>query len=138
MWTLGEDADYIPTFCLDCGRTAVEAVTHLPTNRKVERAPMPTLIFRGMVAQQHGGMTRSIRVDFQYGDNGPTNGTVLSEKEWKQFKNMTATQAKAFLRVLAQREWDALEETRLMADEVSKLQVQLDNRQRNWIGTALV
>jgi hypothetical protein len=132
VYTLGDDADYVLAFCPVCGNVQMEVLKHLPNTRLIDRQPPPRIVFKGFKVQALSGNSRSIRVDFDYG-NGILNSTVLGEKEITAFKNMTNLQRKAFLRILGEREWYALEEVRLLKQEADDLQTIYNGYQANYI-----
>lgn len=144
-YTLGEDADYIPVFCTECGAQKVEKIQHLPRARLLERLPAPKIEFLGFKVNQFSGHSRGIQVLYRYVDkeadvplSGKENSTFLSESEYEQFLSLTESGQRAYLKELGQREWDAMEEVRLMKEECSSLQEQLDAIGDKWVGKDLL
>lgn len=133
--TLGEEADYIPVFCLQCGEHRMEAIHHLPLNALQERRQPPCIQFLGFVVNQYSGNSRGIQVKFRYGDL--ENSTYLSDVEYEEFLLKPKEDQKAFLRELGLREWYALEEIRLMKEECDRLQLSLDRLSEEWINELL-
>lgn len=144
-YTLGEDADYIPVFCTECGAQKVEKIQHLPRARLLERLPAPKIEFLGFKVSQYSGHSRGIQVLYRYVDkekddpmSGKENSTYLSESEYEQFLSLTESGQRAYLKELGQREWDAMEEVRLMKEECSSLQEQLNVIGNKWVGKDLL
>jgi hypothetical protein len=135
-YTLGETADYIPVFCTDCGAHKVEAISHLPKEKLRQRKPPPEIKFLGIKVVQISGNSRGIQVCFSYGD--ANNSTHLSDTEYEEFLAMNPAAQRSFLKELGQREWDALEETRLMKEECDALQADLDAMTQAWKETDLL
>lgn len=122
---LGEMADYEVAQCPKCGTLATEEMKHLPDSQKAKRKPAPQITFVGFHVFEMSGNSRKVRVDFDYG-NDVKNSTYLGETELAELLAMTEKQRGDFLKVLGQREWDALEETRLMQETCASLQSELD------------
>jgi len=147
-YLLGDDADYIQVWCKICGITQMEAIKHLPSSELSKRNPAPKIIFKGLMVQAMSGNSYSVRVDFQYGDStlgingkeipGIQNSTILGELEMEAIQNMSTEQIKEFLLELGQREWDSLEEVRLMEGEVAKQQKKYDVLSANIINSNLL
>jgi hypothetical protein len=135
-YTLGEEADYIAVFCLDCGAQKIEAIAHLPSDKLAQKKPAPEIKFLGFRVTQQSGNSRSIQVLFSYGDIH--NSTLFSDVEYEQFLAMDTATQRAALKDLGQREWDALEEVRLMKETCDELQASLDNIAAPWVGTDLL
>lgn len=154
---LGETADYISTFCTLCGRTGIESWSHLPREALSERKPAPMIKIKAITAQQMSGNSRTIKVDFQYGEDiyednmdgimgdnqrlvlrAPHNSTILGETELAAFLTMDIAAQQQFLLGLGQREWDSMEEIRLMEQEVIVLQETFDKMSQAYIGTDLL
>lgn len=145
---LGEDRDYEVAMCPSCGVLATEEMRHLPTVKLADRLPAPKIEFLGFHIFAMSGNSRKVRADYKYQDevvdtegnittSAILNSTYLGELEISDFQLMTEIDRQAFLRDLGQREWDAMEEARLIEEEVSELQFQLDNLVVNLIGTDL-
>lgn len=150
---LGEDKDYELAMCPICGVVATEEMKHLPPEKLAERLPAPKIEFLGFHVFAMSGNSRKVRVDFRYKDaiiDGQdndgndiitepeiTNSTYLGEIELSDFLAMDTPARTSFLQTLGQREWDALEEVRLMNEETSALQVALDQLSVGVIGTDL-
>ena len=125
---LGEDRDYETAFCPDCGTVAMEELRHLPAVKLAERRPAPGITFIGFTAFLVSGNNHKVRADFQYGDgkSAQHNSTYLSEAEVASFLQMNESERAICLRALGQREWDALEETRLMEEICAATQTDFD------------
>ncbi len=139
--TLGETEDYIPVFCPDCGSHKVEAISHLPRSYLKERCVAPKIEFLGIDVVQFSGNSRGIQVKFKYTDESRDdvlhkeaiiNSTFLSDSEYEMFEAMSDDEARSFLLSLGQREWDALEEVRLMEEECAKLQDVITSKVSKW------
>jgi hypothetical protein len=86
------------------------------------------------------GNSRKVRVDFEYqaeeteGEGiykrivvpAIQNSTYLGEEELEAYLSMNEAQQEAFLLQLGRREWDALEEVRLMKEQIQSLQTALN------------
>ena len=68
----------------------------------------------------------------------PRNSTYLSDTEYDAFLKMSKEQQKTFLLTLGQREWDAMEEVRLMEEECTKTQIECDSLIVDLKGTDLL
>lgn len=145
----GEKADYINAWCTHCGYHTFEEICHLSAERLKERRPAPKIEFLGMNVCQYSGLSRGIQVKFCYVDGAKDdpkghvigrieNSTYLSDVEYERFLAMPPNERKAFILQLGQREWDAMEEVRLMEEECALLQSSLDNLCKDWIGTNLL
>ena len=140
LLVLGEHEDYALAHCLHCGAVAMETMKHLPEDRLARRQPPPKVEFVGFHVFEMSGSSRQVRADFRYTDDvvekhgdefehrtsGITNATYLGEDEIEAFLGMSNKQRKAFLQELGEREWYALEEVKLMQEQVGELQAQLD------------
>ena len=133
--TLGEEGDYIPVFCPDCKDQKIEQINHLPPERLKERCVPSCINFRGFKVQQYSGNSRGIQVLFDYGPgetdfgeagNLISNSTYLSDREYADFKEMSLEKRQEFLKSLGLREWNALEEVRLMKEECDKTQTEIE------------
>lgn len=145
---LGIDRDYEVAMCPDCGILATEEMKHLPPEKLAERLPAPKIEFLGFHVFAMSGNSRKVRVDFRYKDevldensevivSAILNSTYLGERELAEFLTMSEIDRTLFLQLLGQREWDAMEEARLIKEEVSNLQSQLDATIINLVGTDL-
>jgi len=142
---LGEDRDYEVAMCPSCGILATEEIQHLPKEKLSKRNKPPKIEFLGFEVFEMSGNSRKVRVDFEYQAeeieiNGiytrilvPAikNSTYLGEEELEEFLSMNENQRETFLLDLGQREWDALEEIRLIKEEVGLLQSELDGKIKN-------
>lgn len=135
--TLGEHADYISVFCVDCGHHKVEALKHLPEHRLLQRKLPKKIEFLGFKVCQYSGNSRGIQVRYRY-DKNNENSTFFSDHEYTQFLSMTEQERAIHLKELGLREWHALEEVRLMKKECSSLQSTLDNMVEHIVGADLM
>jgi hypothetical protein len=138
---LGEDRDYEVAMCPDCGVMATEELKHLPAEKLKERKPAPEITFKGFKVFPMSGNSRKVRVDFSYGTDGEKellNSTYLGEQEIEDFLAMSDKERKAFLKQLGQREWEALEEDRLMGEEIDRLQGEFDETVTDLAGANLL
>lgn len=153
--TLGETFDFTEVYCFDCGKVGIEKFHHLPSSELANRRPCPVMYLTDFKVQNLSGNTRTIRIGFRYGDDvyqtvtrnvknyvtdtieqvteevlvepAITNSTVLGENELVEFMAMTDNERKNFLRDLGQREWDALEEARLLHESIEEEQAIYNN-----------
>ena len=140
---LGETEDYIKVFCPDCGSQKTEALNHMPKKALANKRQAPKIVFEGIKVRQYSGHSRGIQVMFRYGDDteaeqAPRNSTYLSDSEYAKFLAMNQTEQKQFLLSLGQREWEAMEEARIMEEECKKEQEMLDNISEQLIGLDLL
>jgi hypothetical protein len=131
--TLGEHADYISVFCVDCGHQKVEALQHLPKHRLAERKPPKVMKFLGINVCQYSGNSRGIQVKYSY-DDGRQNSTLFSDAEYAEFLSMSKERKRDLIVKLGLREWDALEEVRLMDEECAFIQSELDKIAKEFEG----
>jgi hypothetical protein len=136
-YTLGEEADYIPVFCKNCGNHKVEAVKHLPKERLLQRRSPEKIEFLGFKVCQYSGNSRGIQVMFNYGEK-LDNSTYFSDAEFEEFSKLSGEEQRRYIYELGLREWYALEEVRLMEEECKQLQSQLDGIGEKWRGTDLL
>ena len=108
----------------------------------------PMIRLKGFEAEEMGGNSRRVRVDFQYEEDtyeemgtdpkgkplkprrvpGAHNSTYLGEDELDAFLALVSdSERRDFLLALGQREWDALEETRLMKEVCANLRANLND-----------
>ena len=139
---LGEDRDYEVAMCPNCGALATEELQHLPKENLSKRVIPPKIEFLGFHVFEMSGNSRKVRVDFKYKDEivewdenervvvepAILNSTYLGEEELEIFLSLNEEQREKFLLDLGQREWDALEEIKLMKEEVDLLQTQLNGK----------
>ncbi len=134
--TIGEAADYIPIFCPDCGTHKIEAMSHFPEEKRALMRPAPQIVFLGFFVSQNSPNSRSIQVRYSYGDQ--ENATSFSDVEYEEFLAMDKGDQRAFLKKLGQREWETLEENRIMREECVLLQTTLDEMGKEWKDTDLL
>jgi|GEM_PF-5334246 len=137
--TLGEDADYIQTFCLDCKIMGIEEVQHLPKNKLSRRREAPKIEFKGMRIQKMGGNSRQVFVDFEYGPEidipvgnhiktkKQVNSTIMGEQELEDFLTMTEGERVKWLHDVGLREWHSMEENDLIEEDMLDLHTTLHN-----------
>ena len=151
---LGETADYIPCWCVnpacrEIGNVRMDTIQHLPAEQLPLVRPPPKIEFLGLKINIHSGNSRQIQVMFRYVDavldekdrvvKEPVgNSTYLSDVEYKQFLSMTESERQSYLRQLGLREWNALEELRLMEEDTAHLQEQLDSMTSHWKGNNML
>lgn len=144
---LGETEDYLLIFCPDCGNAAMEKVNHLPESKLGERLPPPRVILQGIRVIEDSGRSRSVQVTFKYGEGKPDatgnaqeilNSTYLSDAELALFQAMVPSERKQFLLDLGRREWESIEELRLMRKENEHEQMALSSLVKDWVGTDLL
>lgn len=136
---LGETADFIPCWCdndlcKDVGHMHMDKIKHLPPLRLAQRNPAPKIEFLGFKVCIYSGNSRGIQARFRYIDkpsNDPhvghtENSTFLTDFEYDQYLAMNKADQSTFLLALGQREWDALEEGRLMEAESASLEATLN------------
>lgn len=151
-YTLGEIGDYIQVWCTNCFHTMMEKISNLPPEWLSRRQPAPMIRFLGLRINQLSGNTRNIYVDFQYTEDiishdeignevitpGLHNSTILGEKEATNIQDMSQDQVKQFLKSLGQREWDSLEEVRLMKEYLETQREQFDALTRAFVNQDLL
>lgn len=130
---LGEEADYINVFCLKCGDQKIEALNHLPKELLESRTTPNQIKFLGFKVCQYSGNSRGIQVMFKY-DDEKENSTFLSDVEYDAFVLMDDDTRRKYLEELGLREWNALEEVRLMQTECEELQTKLDEMGKIFVG----
>lgn len=140
-YILGEDGDYIQVWCVICYTTMIEKISHLPSMMLSQRQPAPMIKFLGFRVKQLSGNARHVYVDFQYEEDTVTqdylgndivtkglhNSTILGESEVTALMGMTEDEHKTFLLDLGQREWDSLEEVRIMKESLVEEQRLFDD-----------
>lgn len=143
----GEEADYALCFCKTCGIAGVEEHKHLETTIKEMSVKPPKVDFLGMRIIQLSGNSRMIYVDFSYGPgvidkegrvSDKKNSTVLGEQEYHDFLLMDDKQQLDFLIGVGEREWYAMEETRLLEQEIIVDQEDIDLKILKWKGKDLI
>lgn len=134
-YILGNDGDYIQIWCEDCGVTKMEKINHLSDQKRASALPAPTITFRGFRVMQLSGNSRMILVDFKYGegDSALYNSTVFGDTEVAEFKQLSTKDQRQFLQDLGQREWDALEEMRLLEEQIKEEQSEFDQVAKNFM-----
>ncbi len=133
----GEVADYTPAWCdneacSDFGNVKMDKIKHLcPTKLPFRLAP-PKVKFKGFKVHRYSGNSRGIQALYEYeglNEHGApiSNSTFLSDLEYDAFKLLDTVQQKQFLLELGTREWNALEEARLIDTHCSELEAELNN-----------
>lgn len=150
---LGETADYIPCWCCNdlCrnkGNMVMEAIQHLPPSKLALRRPPPKIEFIGFVVKATGGHSYSIFVEFKYVDAKSDtldpkkaaiiNSTLFSDVELAEYLSLNEDEQHDYLYKLGLREWNALEEARLMREEAAELESKLNTMTKKWIQTDLM
>lgn len=135
-FTVGEEADYVPVFCLDCGTHKVEAICHLPAEKKALIKPPPEIKFLGFRVNQLSGNSHLIQICYSYGD--VLNSSYFTDAEYEQFLKMDKKSQRAFIKRVGIREWESLEERRLMQEICNEVQSQLDALGAEWKETDLL
>ena len=113
----GETEDYEIVFCPDCCCVGIEKFNHCPN---VPMDPPPEIVFTGFTVGAMSGRSRFVQAGFRYGK--VTNEARLGETEIAEYLSLDEPGRKAFLLAVGRREWDSLEECRLMKNETAGLQ----------------
>lgn len=126
-YILGEEADYIPVMCLDCGHYTSEAVRH---RQSTGINPPSKIEFLGFRVNQISGNSRCIQILFDYGSC--ENSTAFTDVEFDNFMAMTDEEKETFLFDVGLREWNAMEEVRIFEQECKGYQRDMDTIAKTW------
>lgn len=114
----------------------MDEIKHLPAEKLAQRRPPPEIEFRGFKVVEYSGMSYGVLIQFKYGEK--YNTSVLTDVELKRFKEMSESERKEFIYQIGVREWNALEELRLIQDECANLEAELHSMSSKWVGTDLL
>jgi hypothetical protein len=132
----GEEADYIPCWCpnsecVNKGRVHMEELRHLSLERLKLRKPPPKIEFLGFSVKTFSGNSYGVQLRFRYVDrdpndpklNGPLeNVTTFTDVEYAEFLALPPSERLPYILALGIREWNALEETRLLEEDAATVE----------------